>query len=242
MSTSGLIMISAKEGRKLIGFLRWLGASEEESTLGMSDQFIAPVIAMTKEASSRSHSAAHSLQGSSKASLGHQLEGAEAAGVSEEDMGISSRKSIAYSMVKTRATLQEHARLPFRNKKRLPKQKPGRISRSRFYILLRAILPTYQNMWAINLQLLLLRQAIHKLPGPSFHCHHHCHLLIPKASSQKGASTPNSNMTSGRSPKLVQSTTLYQNQSTFIEEYPTFISFCFFVWETSNEKFSFNFL
>jgi hypothetical protein len=94
---------------------------------------------MTKEASSRSHSAAHSLQGSSKASLGHQLEGAEAAGVSEEDMGISSRKSIAYSMVKTRATLQEHARLPFRNKKRLPKQKPGRISRSRFYILLRVI-------------------------------------------------------------------------------------------------------
>jgi hypothetical protein len=188
---------------------------------------------MTKEASSRSHSAAHSLQGSSKASLGHQLEGAEAAGVSEEDMGISSRKSIAYSMVKTRATLQEHARLPFRNKKRLPKQKPGRISRSRFYILLRAILPTYQNMWAINLQLLLLRQAIHKLPGPSFHCHHHCHLLIPKASSQKGVSTPNSNATSGRSPKLVQSTALYQNRSTYTEEYPTsevllsFMSFYF---------------
>jgi hypothetical protein len=54
----------------------------------------------------------------------------------------------------------------------------------------------------------------HKLPGPSFHCHHHCHLLIPKARSQKGASTPNSNATSGRSPKLVQSTALYQNRST----------------------------
>jgi hypothetical protein len=57
-------------------------------------------------------------------------------------MGISPGKSIAYSMVKTRATLQEHARLPFRNKKRLPKQKPDRISRSRFYILLRATLHT----------------------------------------------------------------------------------------------------
>jgi hypothetical protein len=132
---------------------------------------------MTKEASSRSHSTAHSLQGSSKASPGHQLQGAEAARALEEDMGISPGKSIAFSVVKTRATLQEHARLPFRNKKRLPKRKPGRISRSRFYILLHAILPTYQNMWAINLQLLLLRQAIHKLPGPSFHCHHHCQQL-----------------------------------------------------------------
>jgi hypothetical protein len=138
---------------------------------------------MTKEASFRGHSIAHSLQDNNKASSGHQLQGAKAAGASEKDMEISSGKSIAYSVVKTRATLQERARLPFRSKKRLPKQKPGRTSRSKFYILLRATLPTYQNMWAINLQLLLLRQAIHKLPGPSFHCHHHCHLLIPKASS-----------------------------------------------------------
>jgi hypothetical protein len=199
----------------------------------MSDQFTALVRAMIKEASSRSHSKAHSLQGSSKASLGHQLQGAEVAGASEEDMGMSPGKSIAYSMVKTRATLQEHARLPFRDKKRLPKQKPDRISRSRFYILLCAILPTYQNMLAINLQLLLLRQAIHKIPGPSFHYHHHGHLLIPKASSQKGASTPNSNATSGRSLKLVHSIALYQNRSTYTEEYPTsevllsFMSFYF---------------
>jgi hypothetical protein len=137
-------------------------------------------------------------------------------------MEISLGKSIAYSVEKTRATPQDCARLPFRSKRRLPKQKPDRISRSRFYILLRATPLTYQNMWAINLQLLLLRQAIHKLPGPSFHCHHHCHLFIPKASSQKGASTPNNNATLERSPKLVQSTVLYHNRSTYIEEYPTF--------------------
>jgi hypothetical protein len=188
---------------------------------------------MTKEASSRGHNTAHSLQGSSKAPSGHQLQGAETVGASEEDMGTSPRRSIAYSVVKTRATLQERVRLLFRSKKKLPKQKPGRTSRSRFYILLRATLPTYQNMWAINLQLLLLRQAIHKLFGLSSHCHHHCHLLIPKASSQKGASTLNSNATSGRSPKLVQSTALYQNQSTYTEGYPTsevlvsFMSFYF---------------
>jgi hypothetical protein len=188
----------------------------------MSAQSTAPIRVMTKEASFRGHITAHSLQDSSKAPSGHLLQGAEALGASEEDMGISPGKSIAYSVVKTRATLQERARLPFRSKKRLPKKKPGGINRSRFYILLRATLPKYQNMWAINPQLLLLRQTIHKLPGPSFHCHHHCHLLIPKTSSQKGASTPNSNATSGRSPTLVQSTALYQNRSTYIEKYPTF--------------------
>jgi hypothetical protein len=137
-------------------------------------------------------------------------------------MGISPGNSIAYSVVKTRATLQEHARSPFRGKKRLSKQKRGRISRSRFYILLRATLPIYQNTWVINLQLLLLRQVIHKLPGPSSHYQHHCHLLIPEASSQKGTRTPNSSATSGRSPKLVQSIALYQNRSIYTEEYPTF--------------------
>jgi hypothetical protein len=92
-------------------------------------------------------------------------------------------------------------------------------------------------MRATNLQLLLLRQAIHKLPGLSFYHHHHCNLLMPEASSQKGASTPKNNMTSGRSLKLVHSTTLYQNQSTYIEQYPTseilllFTPFCFLLKE-----------
>jgi hypothetical protein len=188
----------------------------------MLDQSTTPVRVMTEEASFRDHNIAHSLQGSSRALSGHQLQGAEAAGASEEDMGISPGNSIAYSVVKTRATLQEHARSPFRSKKRLPKQKPGRISRSRFYILLRATLPIYQNTWVINLQLLLLRQVIHKLPGPSSHYHHHCHLLIPEASSQKGTNTPNSSTISGRSPKLVKSITLYRNRSIYTKEYPTF--------------------
>jgi hypothetical protein len=125
MSTSGLIMTSDKEGRKLIDFLRWLGASEEESTLGMSDQSTALVRMMTKEASFRGHITPHSLQDSSKAPSGHQLQGAEATGASEEDMGISPEKSIAYSVVRTRATLQERARSLFWSKKRLSKQKLG---------------------------------------------------------------------------------------------------------------------
>jgi hypothetical protein len=88
-------------------------------------------------------------------------------------------------------------------------------------------------MWAINLYLLLLQEAIHKLPGLSSNRHHHCNLLIPEASSQKGANTHNSNVISGRSMELVRSTTLYQNQSTYTEQYPTseilslFTPFCF---------------
>jgi hypothetical protein len=75
----------------------------------MSDQSIAPVRMMTKEVTFRGHNTPHSLRDSSKAPSDHQLQGAEAAGASEEDMGISTGKSIAYSMVRRRATLQECA-------------------------------------------------------------------------------------------------------------------------------------
>jgi hypothetical protein len=109
----------------------------------MSDQSTIPVRVMTEADSFRGHNIAHSLQGNSRALSGHQLQGAEVAGASEEDVGTSPGNSITYSVVKTRAILQEHARSPFRSKKRLPKQKRDRISRSRFYILLRATLPIY---------------------------------------------------------------------------------------------------
>jgi hypothetical protein len=79
----------------------------------MSNQSIALVRMMTKEASFRGHSIPHSLWDSNKAFSGHQLQGAEAAGASEEDMGISLGKFIAYSMVRTRAILQERAKSLF---------------------------------------------------------------------------------------------------------------------------------
>jgi hypothetical protein len=79
----------------------------------MSDQYIAPVRMMTKETSFRGHITPHSLRDSSKAPSVHQLQGAAAAGASEEDMGISPEKSIVYSVVRTRATLQERAKSLF---------------------------------------------------------------------------------------------------------------------------------
>ena len=136
-------------------------------------------------------------------------------------MGICKVSFIAYSVVRTRAILQKCANSPFKSRRRSRKPKLSRISRSRSCTLLRATLPTYQNMWAIILQLLLLWLAIHRLPGHSSHPHHHCNQPIPEASSQKGASTPNNNRSLGRNPKLAQSTILCQNQSTFIKRYPT---------------------
>jgi hypothetical protein len=78
----------------------------------MSDQSIAPVRMMTKEAIFRGHSTPHSLRDSSKALLGRQLQGAEAPRALEEDMGISLGKSIAYSVDRTNVILQEPAKLP----------------------------------------------------------------------------------------------------------------------------------
>jgi hypothetical protein len=71
----------------------------------MLDQSTTPVRVMTEEASFRGHNIAHSLQGINRALLGHQLQGAEATGASEEDMGISPGNSTAYSVVRTRAKL-----------------------------------------------------------------------------------------------------------------------------------------
>jgi hypothetical protein len=109
----------------------------------MSDQSITPAKVMLEEASFKGHNTTLNPQGNNKVLSGHQPQGEEAARASEEGTGISLENFIAYSVVKTRATLQEHARSPFRSKWRLPKLRGDRISRSRFYILLHVTLPMY---------------------------------------------------------------------------------------------------
>jgi hypothetical protein len=118
MSTSELTTTSAKEGRKLTDSLKWPGASEEESIRGTLGQFITPLKVMTKEVSLRGHNIPHNLRGNSKAPSGHQLQGAEAPRASEEGLGISLERFTTYSVVRTRAILQECAMSPFRNKKK----------------------------------------------------------------------------------------------------------------------------
>jgi hypothetical protein len=72
----------------------------------------------TEEVSNRGHNISRKLRGSNKAFLGRQLQGAEALGASEEGLGISSGKFIAYSVVRTKAILQGCAMSPFRNRRK----------------------------------------------------------------------------------------------------------------------------
>jgi hypothetical protein len=235
MSTFELITTFAKEGRKRTDSLGWPGASEDESTRGMSGWFIAPVRTTTKGSSLRGHSTPHNLRPNSKALSGHQLQGAEAPGASEEDLGISPGRSTVYSVARTRSILQECAKSPSKSRRRSQKPKLGRVSQSRSCTLLRATLPTYQNTWVIILQLLWLQLVSHTLPGHSLHLHHHFNLPIHGANSQKGANTLNSNENLGRNPKLAQSIVLCRSQSTFTERYPASeilfrsLSFCFLI-------------
>jgi hypothetical protein len=134
-------------------------------------------------------------------------------------MGTNLGKFTVYFVVKTRAILQECAKSPSKSRKRSQKPKLGKVNRSRSYILLRVTHPTYQSMWI--LQLLLLRPISHMLLGHSFHLRRHYNLPIHKVSSQKGAIRLISSESSGRNPKLAQSTVLCQSQSTSIERYPT---------------------
>jgi hypothetical protein len=176
---------------------------------------------MTKEVSLRGHNIHHNLWGNNKAPSGHQLQGVEAPGALEEGLGISLGRSTAYSVVRTRATLQECAKSLYKSRGRLQKPKLGKINRSRSCTLLHAIHPIYQNMWVITLQLLLLRLVSHRLLVHSFHLRHHYNLLIHGVSSQKGASTPSNRGISGKNLKLAQSTLMCRSQSTSIERYCT---------------------
>jgi hypothetical protein len=130
------------------------------------------------------------LRGSNKALSGRQLQEAEAPGASEEDMGTSPGRSTANFVVKTRATIQERVKSPSKSKKKLQRPKPGKVNRSGSCTLLRVIHATYQNMWVIIPQLLLLRLVSRKFLGHNFHLRRHYNQPTHKVSSQKGASRP----------------------------------------------------
>jgi hypothetical protein len=96
---------------------------------------------MTEEVNLKGSSTAPNLQGHNKAPSGHKPQGADVTEASEVDTEISPEDYTAYSAVKTRATPHEHAKSLFRSKRRLPKLRHDKISRSRSYILPHAILP-----------------------------------------------------------------------------------------------------
>jgi hypothetical protein len=176
---------------------------------------------MTEKVNNRGCNILHKLRGNNKALFGRQLQEAEAPGASEEDMGTNPGRSTAYFVVKTRATIQERVKSPSKNKRRLQKLKPGKVNRSRSCILLRVIHPTYQNMWVIIPQLLLLWLVSRKFLGRNFHLRRHYNLPTHEVSSQKGVNRPISSEISGKDPKLARLIVLCRNQNTYIKKYPT---------------------
>jgi hypothetical protein len=85
---------------------------------GTSGQFTTLLRVMIEEVNNKGHSIPCKLWGSNKALSGRQLQEAEAPGASEEGLGISLEKFIAYSVVRTRAILQGCAMSPFINKRK----------------------------------------------------------------------------------------------------------------------------
>jgi hypothetical protein len=74
---------------------------------------------MTEEINLKGSNTAPNLRGHSKAPSGHQPQGAEAAGASEEGTEINPEDCIAYSAVKTRAIPQEHAKITIQKQKEI---------------------------------------------------------------------------------------------------------------------------
>jgi hypothetical protein len=143
---------------------RWPGASEEDSTQGMSGRSIIPAQVTTGEIIHKGNNTAPNHQGHNKVPSGHQLQEAEGVEASEEDMVISLGGCSAYSMAKIRDTRQGRAKSRSKSRRKSLKPKHGRTRWSRSCILLHAIHHISQSMWAINsLRLLLLRQVTPKI-------------------------------------------------------------------------------
>jgi hypothetical protein len=104
-------MTFGKEGKKPTYTLKWLGASEGDSTLGMSGQSIMPAQVTTRETKPKGSSTAPNHQGHNKVPSGHQLQEAEWVEASEEDMEINSENYFVCSAAKTKGIPQERAKL-----------------------------------------------------------------------------------------------------------------------------------
>jgi hypothetical protein len=77
MNISELTMTFAREGRKLTSILRCIGASEEDSTPGISERSIIPTQMMIGQTTPKAASKALNQRECSKPPTGHQLQEAE---------------------------------------------------------------------------------------------------------------------------------------------------------------------
>jgi hypothetical protein len=110
-----------REGKKPIDTLRWLGASEEDSTLGTSEQFIIPIQATTREITLKAISKTPNHQGHNKVPIGHQLQDAEEVEASVENSTPNQEGCFAYSVGKIRDIKQGHAKVTIQKQKEIAK-------------------------------------------------------------------------------------------------------------------------
>jgi hypothetical protein len=125
-------MIFAKEGRKHTGFLKWLGALEEDFIPGMLGQSIIPMPTMKGPTMLIAVIIAHSLRACSKLLTDHQLWEAEEEEASVEEGSVINQGSCtAFFVARTKVTQRGRARSRSQSKRKLLKPRRGIISRSR---------------------------------------------------------------------------------------------------------------
>jgi hypothetical protein len=132
--------------RKPTCFPRWPGASEGDFIPGMYDQFTTPMPMMKGQAMFSIAITVVNLQACNRLLSDHRLRGAgEEEVLVEDDLAINPERCTVFFVARTRATQQEHARLQFRSRRKLPKLRRDRVSRSKSSTLLRVIPHTSQN-------------------------------------------------------------------------------------------------
>jgi hypothetical protein len=115
MNTSEPTMIFDKEGKKLRDTLKWPGASEEDSTPGMSGQSIMPAQVTIEETKPKGSSIAPNHQGRNKVPSGHQLQEAEGPEALEEDIWRSAYETVLF--VLRRRQMPHHKNVPSHDSK-----------------------------------------------------------------------------------------------------------------------------
>jgi hypothetical protein len=102
-------MIFAKEGRRPTGFLRCLGALEEDFTLGMSDQSTTPIPTMIGPTMLNIAIIVLRLRACNRLLSDHQLREVEEEEVLVvEGLAINPESCTAFFVARTRATQQGH--------------------------------------------------------------------------------------------------------------------------------------
>jgi hypothetical protein len=199
----------------------------------MSGQSITPLRVTTKESSLRGHNTPHNLRGQQQSSFRPPAPRGRGVRGFGGRFGDHPRKIYCLFCGENKGHTTRMCQITIQKQKEIAEAE-ARQSQPKQVLHTASCHSPYIPEYVGNHPATYVASASHSQASwPQLPLHHHYNRPIPEASSQKGASTLNSNGNSGRNPKLAQSTVLCRNQSISIERYPTsetFIrsmSFCF---------------